>query len=222
MTHGSDTVEKLTNVFMEQYTLPTDTNEMPNLLTRNDMKTLWLSNEETMNLRSENNWTIDLKPHTVIGVTHDDDETAVVADEETYETHYGLRDPMLDVFRRSYLHVWTINGAHARFVTYAEHTVKCKSATILKWSPVTFYRWKQKEEENYAKSPDGQVSKVPKKRKVNPGKERTGKGNLGDQKHWRQRIRTQMIDGNSQSDVTVQDLEDSLLSLFGCRNLSHL
>ena len=35
-----------------------------------------------------------------------------------------------------------------------------------------------------------------------------GKGNLGDQKHWRQRIRTQMIDGNSQSDVTVQDLEE--------------
>ena len=78
----------------------------------------------------------------------------MVSDEETYETHYGLRDPMLDVLRRSYLHVWTIKGAHARFVTYAEHTAKCKAATILKWSSATFYRWKQKEEENYAKSPD--------------------------------------------------------------------
>jgi hypothetical protein len=45
-----------------------------------------------------------------------------LVDEETYETHYGLRDPMLDVLRRSYLHAWTIKGSHARFVTYAEHT----------------------------------------------------------------------------------------------------
>ena len=29
-----DAVEKVTNVFMEQYTLPTDTNEIPNLPTR--------------------------------------------------------------------------------------------------------------------------------------------------------------------------------------------
>ena len=46
-----------------------------------------------MNLRSENDWTIDLQPHTVTAVTHDDDDTDVVTDEETYETHYGLRDP---------------------------------------------------------------------------------------------------------------------------------
>jgi hypothetical protein len=107
-----------------------------------------------MNLRSENGWTIDLQPHIAIAATHDDDDTAVVADEETYEAHYGLRDPMIDVLRRSYLHAWTIKGAHARFVTYAEHTAKCKAATILKWSSATFYRWNQKEEENYAKSPD--------------------------------------------------------------------
>ncbi len=78
----------------------------------------------------------------------------MVADEETYEAHYGLRDPMIDVLHRSYLHAWTIKGAHARFVTYAEHTANCKDDTILKWSSATFYRWKQKEEENYAKSPD--------------------------------------------------------------------
>ena len=53
-----------------------------------------------------------------------------------------------------------------------------------------------------------QVPKVPKKRKVKSGKEHTGKGNLGDQDHRRQRIRTQMIDGNSQSDVTEEDLEE--------------
>ena len=52
------------------------------------------------------------------------------------------------------------------------------------------------------------MPKVPKKRKVKSGKERTGKGNLGDQQHRRQRIRTQMINGDSQSDVTVQDLEE--------------
>jgi hypothetical protein len=138
-THDSqkreDSVEKLTNVFMEQYTLPTDTNEIPNLPTRNDVKTWWLSNEETMNLRSENDWTIDLEQHTVTTVTHDDDDTVVVTDEETYETHYGLRDPMLDVLRRSYLHVWTIKGAHARFVTYTEHTVKCKATTFSSGRP---------------------------------------------------------------------------------------
>jgi hypothetical protein len=50
------------------------------------------------------------------------------------------------------------------------------------------------------------VPKVPKKRKSKSGKERTGKGSLGDPDHRRQRMRTQMIDGNSQSDVTAQDL----------------
>ncbi len=121
-----DTVEKVTNVFMEQYTLPTDTNEIPNLPSRDDVKTWWLSNEETMNLRSENDWTIDLQPHTVTTVTHDDDDTDVVVDEETNETHYGLHDPILDVLCRSYLYAWTIKGAHVRFVTYSEHTVKSR------------------------------------------------------------------------------------------------
>jgi hypothetical protein len=119
-THDSqkreEGLEKVTNVFMEQYTLPTDTNEIPNLPTRDDVKTWWLSNEETMNLRSENDWNIDLQPHTVTIDTHDDDDTVVVEDEETYETHYGLRDPILDVLHRSYLHVWTMKGARARFL----------------------------------------------------------------------------------------------------------
>ncbi len=52
------------------------------------------------------------------------------------------------------------------------------------------------------------MSKVPKKRKSKSGKERTGKGNLGDPDHRRQRIRTQMTDGNSEWDVTEQDLEE--------------
>ncbi len=52
------------------------------------------------------------------------------------------------------------------------------------------------------------MPKVPKKRKVKSGKERTGKGYLDEQRMRRQRIRTQMIDGNSQSDVTAQDLEE--------------
>ncbi len=134
---------------MEQYTLPTDKNEILTLPTRDDVKTWWLSNEESMNLRSENVWTIDLQPHTVTTVTHDDDDTDVVVDEETYETHYGLHHPILDVLRRSYLHTCTMKGAHARFVTYTENTVKCKVAVITKWSSATFYRWKEKEEQNY-------------------------------------------------------------------------
>ncbi len=91
-THDSqkreEALEKVTNVFMEQYTLPTDTNEIPNLPTRDDVKTWWLSNEEAMNLRSENGWTIDLRPHTVTTVTHDDDDTVVVTD----VTEYGDSD----------------------------------------------------------------------------------------------------------------------------------
>ncbi len=83
-----------------------------------------------------------MQPQTVTTVTHDDDDTVVVTDEETYETHYGLRDPMLDVLHRSYLHDWTMKGSHARFVTYTEHTAKCKTTTITKWLSSTFYRWK--------------------------------------------------------------------------------
>ena len=52
------------------------------------------------------------------------------------------------------------------------------------------------------------MPKVTKKRKNKSGKEHTGKGNLGDETHMRQRIKTQMIDENSQSDVTVQELEE--------------
>ena len=52
------------------------------------------------------------------------------------------------------------------------------------------------------------MPKVPKKRKSKSGKERTGKGSLGDPDHRRQRMRTQMIDGNSQSDVTAEDFEE--------------
>jgi hypothetical protein len=48
-THDSqkreDALEKVTNIFMEQYTLPTDTNELPNLPTRRDLETWWLTNE---------------------------------------------------------------------------------------------------------------------------------------------------------------------------------
>jgi hypothetical protein len=55
-THDSqkrqEVLEKVTNVFMEEYTLPTDKNKIPNLPTRDDVKTWWLSSEEVMILRS--------------------------------------------------------------------------------------------------------------------------------------------------------------------------
>jgi hypothetical protein len=94
------------------------------------VKIWWLTNDETINLRSKNDWTIDLQPHTVTEVTHDDDDTVVVSDDETYETHYGLRDPMSNLLIKSYFHAWTMKGGHTRFVTYTEHTTKCKNTTI--------------------------------------------------------------------------------------------
>jgi hypothetical protein len=60
-----ESLDKVTNVIMEQYTLPTDTNELPNLPTRIDVETWWLTNDETITLRSENGWSIDLQSHTV-------------------------------------------------------------------------------------------------------------------------------------------------------------
>jgi hypothetical protein len=45
-----EVLDKVTNVFMEQYTLPTDTNELPNLPTRIDVETWWLTNDEDITL----------------------------------------------------------------------------------------------------------------------------------------------------------------------------
>ena len=97
-----------------------------------------MSNEQAINLRSEHGWTIDVQAasaqnfvgtHTAPSATHDDDSGALVSD-ETYEKHYDVRDPMLDALRQSYLHGWTLKGSHACFVTYTQHTAKCKNATI--------------------------------------------------------------------------------------------
>jgi hypothetical protein len=81
----------------------------------------------------------------------------VVEYEETYETHYGLRDPMVHVLLRSFLHSWTIKGVHVRFVTYVEHTGKCKASTILQWSSATFYRWKEGEQEGEEEEEESDV-----------------------------------------------------------------
>ena len=53
---------KVTNVFMAQYSIPTDTNELSKLPSRNDVETWWMSNEQSINLRSEHGWTIDVQP----------------------------------------------------------------------------------------------------------------------------------------------------------------
>ena len=104
-------------------------------------------------------WTIDVQPASAQNLaapsaTHDDDDSVVLDSDEAYEQHYGVRDPMLDLLRKSYLHGWTLKGAHARFVTYAQHTAKCKHATIPPWPKSTFHRWLKTEKENYEKSPD--------------------------------------------------------------------
>jgi hypothetical protein len=51
----------VTNVFMTQYTIPIDTNQLPKLPSRDDVETWWMTNEQTMNLRSEHVWTIDVQ-----------------------------------------------------------------------------------------------------------------------------------------------------------------
>ena len=86
----------MTNVFMDQCTIPTDTNELPNVPTRNDVETWWLTNEETINSRSENDWTIDLEPHTVTTVTHDDDDTTVV--KLKYFNNFTSRNPISSIY----------------------------------------------------------------------------------------------------------------------------
>ena len=50
----------VTNAFMAQYTIPIDTNQLPKLPTRDDVETWWMTNDQTMNLRSEHGWTIDV------------------------------------------------------------------------------------------------------------------------------------------------------------------
>jgi hypothetical protein len=108
-THDSikreQALTKVTNVFMAQYSIPTDTNELPKLPSRNDVETWWMSNEQVINLRSEHGWTIDVETvsaqifvgtHTEPSGTHDDD-SGVLGSDETYEQHYGFRDDMLDV-----------------------------------------------------------------------------------------------------------------------------
>ena len=129
---------KVTNVFMAQYSIPTDTNELSKLPSRNDVETWWMSNEQAINFRSEHGWTIDVEAaspqifvgtHTAPSGTHDDD-SGVLGSDEAYEQHYRFRDSMLDALRKSYLHGWTLKGAHACFVTYTQHAVKCKNATI--------------------------------------------------------------------------------------------
>ena len=78
---------------MTQYSIPTDTNELSKLPSRNDVETWWMSNEQDINLRSEHDWTIDVQAvsaqnfvgtHTSPSVTHDDD-SGVLGSDETYE-----------------------------------------------------------------------------------------------------------------------------------------
>ena len=108
-THDSikreHTLTKVTNAFMTQNTIPRDTNQLPKLPSRTDVETWWMSNEQTINLRSEHDWTIDVQAasaqnfvgtHTTPSATHDDD-SGLLGSDDTYKQHYGFRDDMLDV-----------------------------------------------------------------------------------------------------------------------------
>ena len=50
----------VTNVFMTQYTIPIDTTQLTKLPSRDDVETWWMINEQTMDFRSEHDWTIDV------------------------------------------------------------------------------------------------------------------------------------------------------------------
>jgi hypothetical protein len=63
-----------------------------------------MRNDQTINVWSEHGWTIDVQTvssqnfvgtHTGPSGRHDD--SGVLGSDETYEQHYGVRDPMLDV-----------------------------------------------------------------------------------------------------------------------------
>ncbi len=78
-----------------------DTNEVPNLPTRNDVEVWRLTNDKIIDLRCENDGTIDLEPHIVTTATHHNDDTVVLDNDETYETHHDFCDPMVDVLHQS-------------------------------------------------------------------------------------------------------------------------
>ena len=134
----------VTNAFMTQYTIPIDTNQLTKLPSRDDVETWWMTNDQTVNMRSDHGWTIDVQAtsaqifvgtHTAPSGTHDDD-SGVLDSDETYEQYYGVRDPMLDALRQSYLHGWTLKGGHACFATYTQHVPKCKATTIPPWKNI--------------------------------------------------------------------------------------
>ena len=87
------TLTKVTNDFMTQYTIPIDTNQLSKLPSRTDVESWWMINDQTINLRSEHDWTIDVEtvsPQNYVGThvapssTHDDDSGVLVSD-ESYE-----------------------------------------------------------------------------------------------------------------------------------------
>jgi hypothetical protein len=52
---------KVTNTFMTQYTIPTDTKQVTKLPGRTDVEVWWMNIEQVINLRSEHGWTIDVE-----------------------------------------------------------------------------------------------------------------------------------------------------------------
>ena len=52
---------KVTNTFMTQHTIPTDTNQLSKLPSRTDVEVWWMINDQDINLWSEHGWTIDVE-----------------------------------------------------------------------------------------------------------------------------------------------------------------
>jgi hypothetical protein len=61
------TLSTVTNDFMGQYTIPIDTNQLTKLPSRDDVETLWMINDQVINLRS--NWSDREKTYSELSVS---------------------------------------------------------------------------------------------------------------------------------------------------------
>jgi len=81
------------------HTIPIDTNQLSKLTSRDDVETWWMRNDQSMNLRSEHGWTIDVQTdssqnfvgtHTSPSATHDDDSGVLDTERERERECHGV------------------------------------------------------------------------------------------------------------------------------------
>ena len=89
-------------------------------------------------------------------MTVEHDEQTLLLDNYTHveeETvKYGYKDPSLDLLRRSYFHIWSKNGQHIGWRSFAQDKEKCIVTDINPLPERTFYRWRATEENAFKSS----------------------------------------------------------------------